>query len=91
MTALSPTADLLQSIVRALVNTPSAAVVTETIGVQTVILEVTVAPGEMGHVIGRRGRTADALRELLVNWGAMNGTRYLLELVDSPSRHHDRA
>jgi predicted RNA-binding protein YlqC (UPF0109 family) len=46
------------------------------------ILELTVDPDEMGRVIGRQGRTAQALRTLLGVAGARHGRSYELEILD---------
>ncbi len=44
--------------------------------------ELSVDPDDMGKVIGRQGRTAHALRSLLVARAARNGERYELEIIE---------
>lgn len=55
-------------------------------GEHTVIFEVRVAPIDVKRLIGKRGRTADAIRELLLNLGSKAGARYLLEIVEPTHR-----
>jgi uncharacterized protein len=46
------------------------------------VLEVRVAPADVGKIIGREGRTIDALRALLSARSAAEGERYDLELIE---------
>jgi predicted RNA-binding protein YlqC (UPF0109 family) len=46
------------------------------------IFEVTAADGDLGKIIGRRGRAARALRTLLDYRGESEGAQYGLEIVD---------
>jgi predicted RNA-binding protein YlqC (UPF0109 family) len=48
----------------------------------TVIIEVRVAPGDVGKVIGRQGKTVRALRALLHAAGVKQERRYILEIVE---------
>ena len=60
----------------------------EAVGVSTfeddgvLVFELTVDPSELGRVIGRQGRTAQAIRTLLEAAGAKDGRYYDLEIVD---------
>jgi uncharacterized protein len=49
---------------------------------KTTVIEVRVAEGDMGKVIGRQGRTVKALRSLLYAAGQKDRRRYLLDLVE---------
>lgn len=49
---------------------------------KTTIIEVRVAPDDMGKLIGRQGRTVKALRSLLHAAGQKHDRRYVLELVE---------
>ena len=51
--------------IKALVDQPEQVKVTETEGGNTVVLEVKVAKGDTGKVIGKQGRHADAIRTIL--------------------------
>ena len=49
---------------------------------RTVVIEVRVAEGDMGKVIGRQGRTVRALRSLLHAVSMKRGRRYVLDIVE---------
>lgn len=62
----APTAiAVLEYLVRALVDDPDAVAVDAVERRKGIVLEVRVAPGDMGRVIGRRGRTADGIRTVV--------------------------
>ena len=48
----------------------------------TSVIEVRVAQGDVGKIIGRQGRTVKALRSLLYAAGQKQGRRYVLEIVE---------
>ena len=48
----------------------------------TSVVEIRVAQGDVGKIIGRQGRTVKALRSLLHAAGQKQGRRYLLEIVE---------
>jgi len=56
---------LLEYMARSLVDNPEAVQVRERVGRYTVTYELTVAPDETGKVIGRNGRVAKAIRDLM--------------------------
>ena len=74
--------DLITEIVKALVDEPDQVVVTEVEGGQTIILELSVAKSDMGKVIGKKGRNAQALRTILSAAGGKTRKRYVLEIVE---------
>ncbi|MBN2373130.1 KH domain-containing protein [bacterium] len=76
------TKEVLEEIVKAIVDNPEQVKVSEIDGDQTVILEVRVAENDLGKVIGRKGRTITAIRSLLSSIGGKNSKRYVLELVE---------
>jgi uncharacterized protein len=73
---------LLMTLVRALVEAPERVFVEERVEGGLSVLELEVAPGDRGRVIGRRGRTADALRTVLQAVGRRRGRRCELEIRD---------
>lgn len=73
--------ELIEYIARSLVDDPSQVNVTEIEGETSVILELRVAPEDMGRVIGRNGRVANAMRVLLRVIAAKQGKRVTLEIV----------
>ena len=73
--------ELVEYIAKSLVDDPSQVVVTEIPGTTSVILELRVASEDMGRVIGRNGRVANAMRTLLRVIAAKEGKRVTLEIV----------
>jgi uncharacterized protein len=84
MAAEAPAARaLLESLVRALVDDPDAVSVedfAEDDG--TVVLELSVAEDDYGTVIGRGGRTANALRTVVKAAAVRDGRKVLVDIVD---------
>lgn len=74
--------DLVEFIAKGMVDTPDAVVVTETVDRGTVFLELRVAEGEVGRVIGREGKLANAMRTLLRIAGAKSRKRVVLDIGD---------
>jgi uncharacterized protein len=73
---------VLTYIARSLADDPEAVVVETERRRGSVVLRVHVAPGDMGRVIGRRGRTAQAIRTLVGAAGARDGTQVNVDIVD---------
>ncbi len=73
--------DLIEHIAKALVDQPQEVRVTEVEGGSSVILELHVAQEDMGRVIGRGGRVANAMRTLLRVVATRKGKRVSLEIV----------
>ncbi len=80
--AVSPLRAVVEVVVRALVDHPDAVRVTETERRGISVLELTTAPGDMGKVIGRQGRTAAALRTLVAVTAEKHGQRAQLDIRD---------
>jgi predicted RNA-binding protein YlqC (UPF0109 family) len=78
----SPFRSVIEVVVRALVDQPDSVVVTETERRGMSVLELRTAPGDMGKIIGRQGRTATALRTLLAVTAEKLGTRAQLDIKD---------
>ena len=74
--------ELVELIAKALVNDPTAVVVNEIAGENASVLELRVAPGDLGKVIGRQGRTARSLRTIVAAAGVKSGKRIVLEIVE---------
>ncbi|USN95361.1 MAG: KH domain-containing protein [Candidatus Nomurabacteria bacterium] len=72
----------VEYIVKSVVGNPDAVVVERTVDERGVLLELTVAPEDLGRVIGKRGSGAQALRTLLRALGTKNDARYNLKIVD---------
>ena len=78
----SPLRAVIEVVVRALVDRPDAVQVTETERRGMSVLELRTAPGDMGKIIGRQGRTASALRTLLAVTAEKHGKRAQLDIKD---------
>ena len=74
--------DLVEYIAKSLVDDPSAVSLTEKETERGIVLELRVASGDIGKVIGKSGRVAQAIRTLLMASAGRSGTRYLLEILD---------
>ena len=74
--------DLLIQIAQALVDNPEQVQVNKIESAQTVVLELKVAKSDMGKVIGKQGRTANAVRAVLNAASGKAGKRYMLEIVE---------
>ncbi len=75
-------AELVEFIARALVDVPEGVEVTEVAGEQTSVLELRVAPEDVGKVIGKQGRTARAMRTLLSAVSMKLRRRAVLEIIE---------
>jgi predicted RNA-binding protein YlqC (UPF0109 family) len=73
--------DLIEYIVRSIVDDPSQVWVSEVEGANTIIYELRVAPEDMGRVIGKGGRVANSIRTLLRVVSARQGKRATLEII----------
>ncbi len=71
---------VLSDLARALVDEPDAVVVTEETDGDTVTLSLRVAEGDMGKVIGRHGRIANALRTVLKAAGNLNHQKVVVDI-----------
>ena len=78
----SPLRAVVEVVARALVDHPDAVRVTETERRGVTVLELTTAPGDMGKIIGRQGRTAAALRTLVSVTAEKHGTKAQLDIRD---------
>ncbi len=74
--------ELVSEIAKALVDSPDEVSVKETEGEQTTVLELRVAPSDVGKVIGKQGRTARSIRTLLGAAGMKLNRRFTLEILE---------
>lgn len=73
---------LVEQIARALVDEPEQVSVQAVDGDQATVLELRVAPNDLGKVIGKQGRTARSIRTLLGAAGMKLHKRFTLEIVE---------
>ena len=74
--------DLIAYIAKALVDKPEEVVVTEIRGQQTSMIELKVAKEDIGKIIGKQGRTAQAIRTILNGASAKLRKRSSLEIIE---------
>ena len=74
--------EFIELIVKELVDNPDKVVVTEVEGERTTVYELRVGEGDLGKVIGKRGKTAGAIRTLLSAASAKKGKRAMLEILE---------
>jgi predicted RNA-binding protein YlqC (UPF0109 family) len=73
---------LIEDIAKALVDIPEEVVVKSVDGEQTTVLELKVAPSDLGKVIGKQGRTARSIRTILGAAGMKLNRRFTLEILE---------
>ncbi len=73
--------ELVEYIAKSLVEDPSQVNVSEVGGANSIIIELHVAPTDMGRIIGKGGRVANAMRTLVRVVAAKEGKRVTLEIV----------
>ena len=73
---------LIEDIAKALVDVPEDVVVNSVDGEHATVLELKVAPGDLGKVIGKQGRTARSIRTILGAAGMKLNRRFTLEILE---------
>ncbi len=79
---MSTVRDVVEVLARALTDRPDEIHVVESEHRGTTLVELYVAPGELGRIIGKQGRTAAALRTLASTAGERVGKTVTLEIRD---------
>jgi predicted RNA-binding protein YlqC (UPF0109 family) len=74
--------ELVELIAKSLVDNPDRVKVSELDGEQSSIIELGVAPEDVGKVIGKQGRTAQAIRIILGAAGMKLKRRFNLEIIE---------
>jgi predicted RNA-binding protein YlqC (UPF0109 family) len=73
--------DLTLQMARAVVSNSDQVRVEEVEGASMIVLELSVSPDDMGRIIGKEGRVANAMRTLLRTSAAKEGKRVNLEII----------
>ena len=79
---MSRAREVVDVVARALAARPDDVVVAESERRGQTVIELTMAPGELGRVIGRQGRTATALRTLAAAAGDLDDRKVVVEFQD---------
>jgi hypothetical protein len=77
-----PMKDLVETIVKSIVDNPDEVVIKEIIGEKTTVIELKVAQPDIGKVIGKQGRTAKSIRTLLSAAAMKQKKRAVLEILE---------
>ena len=79
---MSRARDVVEAVAKALADKPDAVSVTEREARGQTLIELTMAAGDLGRVIGRQGRTAQAVRTLASCAAEMDGLRVSVDFKD---------
>ena len=79
---MSRASAVVEAVAKGLADRPDAVRVSEREARGQVFIELTMAPGDMGRVIGRQGRTAQAVRTLANAAGELDGARVNVDFRD---------
>jgi len=74
--------DVVEVVARALAARPGDVVVSESERRGQMVIELTMAPGELGRIIGRQGRTAAAVRTIAAAAGELDGLKVAVDFRD---------
>ncbi|MBR6880044.1 MAG: KH domain-containing protein [Clostridiales bacterium] len=74
--------DLLTYMARSLVNNPDEVVVKKSERGNTVVFELSVSPDDMGKIIGKNGRRAQAIRSIMKAKYLKSGKRVVVDIID---------
>jgi hypothetical protein len=73
--------ELVEYIAKALVDNPDEVSVNEIEGTQSIIIELKVAPDDMGKIIGKQGRIAKAIRTVVKAAAIKENKRVVVEII----------
>ena len=73
--------ELVEFMAKSLVDNPASVIVKEVEEEQSVILKLTVAPEDMGKIIGKQGRIAKAIRTVIKAVAVKQNKRVIVEIV----------
>ena len=74
--------ELVEFMAKAMVDNPDQVEVTEIVGEHTLMIELKVAKEDIGQIIGKKGRNAQAMRTLLNAASAKLRKHVLFEIID---------
>lgn len=74
--------ELIEFVVKALVDDPATVEVTEVVGDKVTIFELRADKADIGKIIGKKGRTAGAIITILNAVSARQGKRAVLEIIE---------
>ncbi len=81
--------EFVEYIVKNLVDNPDKVVINEIGGTHTLIIELSVEKSDIGKIIGKKGKTINAIRTLLMSVASRNGVRVNLEIIEDDEEDED--
>ena len=78
--------EFVEYIVKNLVDNPDEVKINEIGGSQTLIIELSVDKEDIGKIIGKKGKTINAIRTLLMSVASRNGVRVNLEILEDDKK-----
>ncbi|MGR3973595.1 MAG: KH domain-containing protein [Candidatus Rhabdochlamydia sp.] len=76
--------EFVEYIVKNLVDNPDKVRINEVGSSHTLIIELAVDKSDIGKIIGKKGKTINAIRTLLMSVASRNGIRVSLEIIEEP-------
>lgn len=83
--------EFVEYIVKNLVDNPDKVNINEVGGAHTLIIELSVEKTDIGKIIGKKGKTINAIRTLLMSVASRNGIRVNLEILEEDGEKVDEA
>lgn len=74
--------ELVETIAKALVEHPDEVIVTENASGRSILIELQVAPSDMGKVIGKQGRIAKAIRSVVKAAASRDDKKVIIDIVE---------
>lgn len=74
--------EFVEYIIKNLVDNPDQVRITEVGGTHSLILELSVEKSDIGKIIGKKGKTINAIRTLVMSVASRNGLRVNLEIIE---------
>lgn len=81
--------EFIEYIVKNLVDNPDKVVINEVGGTQSLIIELSVEKSDIGKIIGKKGKTINAIRALVMSVASRNGIRVSLEIIEENNDEED--
>ena len=74
--------ELVETIAKALVERPDEVEVTEKASGRSILIELKVAPSDMGKVIGKQGRIAKAIRSVVKAAASRDDKKVIIDIIE---------
>lgn len=81
--------EFVEYIVKNLVDNPDKVRINEIGGTHTLIIELGVEKADIGKIIGKKGKTINAIRTLLMSVASRNGIRVNLEIIEEEGKEEE--